>query len=275
VSRYTRSSRDNRQPNVKPAVVAAIRAAFDAARVGKRGWEYRTREGRLDTRNVWRNDATGTRDIFKFRDFPSPPALNVHVLVDASGSMHAYDGHTDERGHGLTRWESAQDLSATLVESFSRVSSVTMNVWQFSTHGYTTRLNNVFRPGRNWLHKMGANVGGGNADAFALRAVGNRAIETSRPDERPVVIVISDGAPTDTGRNSQEGSGHLALVGHSQQVTADLRAKGAIVMAVSIVGDKSLSTAMYGAEGTIEFDGDWNHLGVEFGRIFGRNLAPR
>jgi hypothetical protein len=247
-----------RTPYIDGATVAAVRAVFNRTRLAHQNWQSRRLEGRLDSRNVWRYDAANNVDIFRERKNPSPTKLNVFLLVDASGSM---------TGHSACN---AQDVSATLVDAFKHVPTVRMHVWQHWATGSGATLLRRYEPGMSLegLTHM-PDTDGGNADNFALRAMGDRAISLARPDTMSLIIMISDGRPSMFGQGARINDPVI----HARQTTADLLRKNVHVMSVAIAPLGGLNAEMYGEKNVIPFTGDWNALARSFSTTFGRFLS--
>ena len=248
-----------RKPYINAATVAGIQTVFNRTRLSHQGWEAGQLAGRLDSRRAWRNDARGSVDIFRERRMPSPTKLNVHLLVDASGSMH---------GGRACR---AQDMAGTFVEAFKRIPTVRLNVWQHNAN-QVTNIYRVFKPGDGpkGLDNMLINIGGGNADGFALEAIGNLIVSALRPDETNLIIVISDGLPSVAGAGATGD-----ILDHSTLVASTLRTKGVRVMGVAIAGDPRAHQRMYGDDNVVAFTGDWNALSRDFSATFGRVIANK
>ena len=246
-----------REPYVDSATVAAIQTVFNRLRLSHQSWESRQLHGRLDSRTVWRNDARGQVDIFKERRLPSPTKLDVHVLVDASGSM---------QGERACR---AQDMAGTLVEAFKRIPTVRVHIWQHNATGAVTNVYRNYAPGLGTvgLTKMLQHIAGGNADGFALEAIGHRGLAAKRPDVKTLVIVVSDGLPSVNGHGAT-GDIH----DHSTLVAQELRRKGVDVMAVAIAGADAAHRRMYGDDNVVKFTNDWPKLARDFGAVFARVL---
>jgi hypothetical protein len=246
-----------RVPYIDGATVAAIQTVFNRARLSHQGWEGRQLHGRLDTRAVWRSDAKGNIDIFRDRHMPSPTRLDVHILVDASGSMYG------------ARACRAQDMAGTLVKAFERIPTVRLHVWQHNASGGVTNIYRLYEPGQSpdGMNRMLYNIAGGNADGFALEAIGMRAAQAKRPDTGALVILISDGLPSVTGIGA---SGNI--LDHSALVTHTLKGKGVSVLGVAVAGDVSAHRYMYGEGNTVNFNGDWAELSREFAAVFGTVL---
>lgn len=254
-----------RQPQVDPVTVASIQTVFARSALSHQGWRYNLPEGRLASRDIWKNDATGTTDIFRERRAPSPTKVNVWLLVDASGSMKEADKDVN-----------AQDVTATLIAAFARIPTVRLHVYQHNADA-DVYIYRVFDGGINAVTKMLERNGRANADGFALEAIGNKALRDVRKGERTLVIVLSDGMPSVHGRDASNRD----LPAHSATIATRLRLRGAKVMSVSIDSkyDK-VHAQMYGAENVVPFNGAkgkaaWGDLARDFGRVFGRMLHPR
>jgi cobalamin biosynthesis protein CobT len=248
----------HRKPYINAATAAGIQTVFNRTRLSHQTWESRQLTGRLDGRQAWRNDARGSIDIFRERKQPSPTRLDVHILVDSSGSMN---------GDRICR---AQDMAGTLVDAFKRIPTVRVHVYQHNAVSGVTTIHRVYEPGDSLegLNLMLDNIAGGNADGFALEAVGMRAASMKRPDWKSMVIMVSDGLPSVSGVGATGN-----ILDHSKLVTQNLARKGVQVMAVAIAGDKRAHEQMYGEGSSVLFTGDWNELNRSFGAVFGRILS--
>lgn len=249
---------EDRNPYINAATAAGIQTVFNRTRLSHQSWEARQLSGRLDGRQAWRNDARGSIDIFRDRRLPSPTRLDVHILVDSSGSM---------MGQRICR---AQDMAATLVDAFKRIPTVRVHVYQHNATAGLTNIYRVYEPGDSLfgLTQMLHHIAGGNADGFALEAVGLRAASMKRPDWKSLVIMVSDGLPSVNGVGARGN-----ILDHSKLVTQNLARKGVGVMAVAIAGDKRAHEQMYGEGSSVLFTGDWNELNRSFAAVFGKALA--
>lgn len=249
---------ESRKPYINAATAAGIQTVFNRTRLSHQTWESRQLTGRLDGRVAWRNDARGSIDIFRERKQPSPTRLDVHILVDSSGSMS---------GDRICR---AQDMAGTLVDAFKRIPTVRVHVYQHFANQGVTEIHRVYEPGDSLdgLNHMPELIAGGNADGFALEAVGMRAASLKRPDWKSLVIMVSDGLPSVSGVGATAN-----ILDHSVMVTANLKRKGVQVMAVAIAGDNAAHEYMYGKGSSVLFTGDWNELNRSFGAVFGKVLS--
>lgn len=250
-------------PQIDGATVASIQTIFQRSRLSHTGWSSRLLEGRLDSRHVWRNDARGSIDIFKDRRAMGTTKVNVWLLVDASGSM------------GGEKALRSMDTAATLAEAFKRITTVNLHVWQHkAVKGGTASMHRVYERGATpKFASMPRWIGGGNADGFALQWIGDKALKAARPDERTIIIVISDGLPSVHAPNATNHD----LVQFSHTVATRLRQKGAAVLSISIERDaESNSYGMYGRENVVPFNFGsataWVTLAQGLAEKFGRVL---
>lgn len=247
-----------RTPNVDPVVAATVGNVYSRTRLSHKGWKTRELHGRLVARDLYRFKAKQEVDLFRNRKMAAPTALNVHLLVDASGSMYGRNAMN------------AQDVCATLVHAFKRIAAVRVNVWQHNAADNVNLYKVYEHGGVDRLNEMLNNVGGGNADHFALRAVGEIAAKTARPDEVTLVIVVSDGLPS-VGAN--DATNH-DLVAGTNRVIGALRKQGVWVMSVAIEpGIGAKNAAMYGEDNVVPFNGNYSDLARSFGAVFGHVLG--
>lgn len=256
---------NEREPEINGAIVAAIQTTFARSRLSRQGWQSGLLEGRVDARRVWSSDAKGAVDIFRERHAPTVTKVNLFVIIDSSGSMN---------GTKITR---AQDLAGTLAKAFERIPSVRLQVWQHNALGDgKVRLFRVYARGANKLRSMLQNVGGGNADGFALQAIGDLALRDQRPGEKTIVWMISDGLPSVRGQGDTYAQ---PIENHSTIVSETLRSKGVMVIATAIEGFNQAFVQMYGPQWIMEFkEGDpkaWITLSQSIATVVGRALAPR
>jgi len=281
----TAADRYYHEPTVHAAVVAAVRTAFVRSRTSPRGWAHRLDEGRLDPRNVWRQQATARTDIFRDRLAPGATKVNVHILVDGSGSMTSGDQHNED-GSAATRIEKAIDIAATLTDAFRGQPTVRLNVWMHNTASQFGEV--ALWPiitngqGRQNVGHMAGAVGGGNGDGYAIKWVGEKVRRSHRKGEVDLLIVVSDGLPSwlsanrDLGRynyqtGSYDGVGNngVALVFNAVQ---ELRERGTRVLSIAITPNDNFAE-MYGEDNVIPFTGDWAELAVNIGKALGDTLA--
>lgn len=270
---------DYYEPTVHKAVVAAVRVAFQRSRTSTAGWKHRLDEGRLDMRNVWRVEATHRADVFRDRLAPGATKVNVHILVDGSGSMTSED-MVNEDGSPARRIEKAADITATLADAFRSQPSVRLNVW---LHNTVVKTGNIAMwpvitnsQGRGNVGHMTQAVGGGNGDGYAIKWVAEKVKKSHRKGEVDLIIVVSDGLPSwlavgqtwDYATQQYKNDG-VALV---HNVVEEARERGIKVMSIAIAPNNN-QVEMYGEQGVIPFTGDWAALATSIGSTLGATLA--
>jgi hypothetical protein len=269
------------EPVVHASVVSAVRTAFARSRTSPSTWKHRQNEGRVDPRSVWRQEATNRTDIFRDRTAPGATKVNVHILVDGSGSMSSKD-QKDLDGNVTSRINAAMDVTATLADAFRRQPQVRLNVWLHNTVGEQGGEVAVFPiitegRGRENVAYMGMAVGGGNGDGYAIKWVGDKVRRGHRKGEVDLLIVVSDGLPSylspavydhwDPVTGTYRNSG-VALVFNAVQ---ELRDQHTSVLSVAIAPNPN-QEEMFGEDGVVPFTGDWGELAVNIGSLLGRTL---
>jgi hypothetical protein len=277
------------RPEVQAAVVSAVQTAFIRARTSPSAWKHRQFDGRFDPHNVWRFQATGRTDIFRDRTAPGATKVNVHVLVDGSGSMLSRDTIPNPNAHlgqvatmedPKSRIVHAMDIAATLADAFRRQPQVRLNVWLHNTnvqYGEVAIWPIVTNGmGRENIGAMGLAVGGGNGDGYAIKWVGEKVRRSHRKGEVDLLIVISDGLPSWIAPNSSawSGFGNLATDGVALVFNAvqELRERGTHVLSIAIA-DNPNQAEMFGEQGVIPFTGNWSELAVNIGATLGATLV--
>lgn len=171
------------------AAAGVIRRAFIRSRGGHWGIESRTRSGRLDNRTLARV-AEGDVRVCHRRSAPSPARHRVWLLVDCSISM------------GGQPVFDAVGVASALAAASRSLPNVELEIWGWTTaRDKYSALGAGFGVTRVW--KSGApvaNVGylesismGGTPDKPVLAWAGKAIQAACRPDERPLVIMASDG----------------------------------------------------------------------------------
>jgi hypothetical protein len=263
------------EPKVNHAVVSAVRTAFQRSRTSPSQWKHRVNEGRIDPRNVWRQQATDRTDIFRDRTAPGATKVNLHILVDGSGSMDSTDQQVPGSEVKTTRIQAAMDITATLFDAFHRQPQVRLSI---TLHNTVAMNGNVALwpivtngQGRQYIGFMGKAVGGGNGDGYAIKAIGEKVRHSHRKGEVDLLIIVSDGLPSWLADRAYQNA-HADGVGLVYNVVEDLRKTGVQVMSIAIAPNPN-QQEMYGKEGVIPFDGDWNHLAVGIATVLGQTLT--
>lgn len=272
------------EPKVDKAVVSAVRTAFQRSLTSPRNWLAHQSAGRIDTRNVWRNAATGDRAIFRERLAPGASKVNVHILVDGSHSMDS----RDDKSSSTSRIQHAADITATLCDAFRAQATVRFNVWLHNSHGEKLNVYPVVTngQGRERIGRMVERTNGGNGDGYILHWMGEKLRRTHRHGEVDLVIVVSDGLPSWVwSQHTHEGTFQAHMDGAESPLTLkrrnavalmfneveSLRDAGVQVLSVAIAPNPN-QVEMFGEAGVIPFTGDWNALAVSFGSALGRTL---
>jgi hypothetical protein len=252
---------------------------------------------------VWRNEARLDMDIFRDRRAPGATKVNVHMLVDASGSMDWPDREVNEADRDFwkqhkhwprgikRRIERAADISATLTEAFRSMPTVRMSI---SMHAARYNGNGDISIFKVVEHGRGAQnipymvkmADGGNGDGYAIAHIVDQLKRESRSDEVSLLIVISDGLHSwianhnpDSWAGLTEEQRALAFDGNALvfNVVNEAREQGVRVLSVALVPTDN-QPEMYGKDNVIPFDCEsddnpWGRLAVTFGAALGDTLA--
>jgi hypothetical protein len=243
------------KPNTSPEVQAALRAAFTSRRTSH---DNRTvaRSGRVSGHRVYRV-AAGFDTVFTRREALSPDRLDLHLLVDASGSMAA---------RAWNEWDAprlvevAGTLTANIAEALQRVPGIRVHIWAHNYSWNGTALWDVYdgRRGDKINRVRAIDASGGNNDASAIRALGEVIRRERSPRERSVMVVLSDGAP-----NEDESWVRGAV--------ESVRKDGIGVISVAIDGGLTeTQNECYLPEYVVPWEGDWDLLGRKMAKIMGR-----
>ena len=153
--------------------------------------------GTADPSALWKL-AIKQLDIFEKKQEDKPRSKAVYVLLDNSGSM----------GHGRLskRWYACHAL-AVIEEGFKK--SVPLKIVAFDAQGANCVTHEVIK---GWDERYPQNCsynfltqgrhGYGNKDGYSIRVATNELL--SRPEDDKLLIVLSDGAPTDYRNVSPE-----------------------------------------------------------------------
>lgn len=250
------------QKGTDPSVQAALRQAFTSRKTSHENKSIASTGSRLSGNRLYRA-RTGSSAVFVRREGISPDRLDVHFVVDASSSMGVPSYTRDAAGQPIftgTRMSSAQTLTANLVEALLRLPAIRQHVWSFRDSGHTTMLGDVLdtRQGHGVERIRTMQPGGGTPTATAVRAIGERVIAERKPRERSIVIVLTDGQP------SEEVAWVRAAVN-------SLNDQHVAVLAVAISNGLTDSLRQcYGADNVVIWHDDWRRLGRELGQALGR-----
>jgi hypothetical protein len=231
--------------DTSPDKQGALRAAF-AARRTQHDNRNVARSGRISGSRAYRVRA-GFDNVFTRRDALSPDRLDVHLLVDASGSM---SGH---------RLEQAAVIAANLTEALAWLPNVRVNTWAHHTGNGTTLFHaHDSRTTQPVGRIAGIKSAGANNDASAIAALTVKILADRGSRERSIMVVLSDGAPCEPEpwvRGAVEGA----------------RRQGIGVVSVAVAGGLTRTQEVcYGPENVVPWTGDWDMLGRGMAQIIGR-----
>jgi hypothetical protein len=282
---------------VIPTAVAAIRKAFLLAKTGHRGWKSVQREGRFDVRQAPRI-SRGAQDVFKRKVGRSTTHVKVSVLIDSSGSMNNGDAFIANPGNPadklqVRRRTAAAVFGATIATAIGTVPTVSLDVFE---HGavdgkmvikYRWAKGTPIAVFNEAAHR--SSTPAGNADGHALYAITSRMQREIKRDERGIVLLVSDGLPSQYGTAGQvqPPEKRIGEAPHIYQnrvqmyqagqalidAVAHARRNGIEVIGVAI--DGSDQATYYGEKGVIKFDGNWTALGSALAQHVGAALAAR
>lgn len=249
------------QKGTDPSVQAALRQAFSSRRTSHDNKSVAA-SGQISAGRLFRA-RTGVGNVFVRAEGISPDRLDLHLLVDASSSMGIPTRTMDE--HGImrstgTRMSEAQTLCANMVEALLRMPNIRQHVWSFRDQGHTTHLVDVLD---TRLHQPVERIrtiaaSGGTPTGTAVRAIGDRVIAERKPRERSIIVVLTDGRPSEPAE-------------WVRAAVNSLNDKGVTVLAVAISNGLTDSLRQcYGPENVVIWRDDWRRLGRELGQALGR-----
>jgi hypothetical protein len=220
--------------------------------------------------------------VFKRKSGTSTTRVKVSVLIDSSGSMSNTDALIQNpvdptQTIRVDRRMAAALFGATIAEAIGRVPTVDLDIFQ---HAAANRLFIKWRWSKGTpvavfnaaaTESIGA---GGNADGHALYAITTRMQREIRHGEKGIIMIVSDGLPSDYARNAtataSERTAGQALI----DAVAYARKAGFTVIAVAI--DGSDQSAYYGEKGVVRFtNGNWTALGSALARVIGDAMVHR
>ena len=167
--------------------------------------------------------------IFTKRNVPDDSELAVAILIDESGSMYG------------DRIKNALNMSI-IISEFCEAYGIALGIYGHNSNGYDVDLD-VYKEfdsidGKDKYRLTGMSCGGCNRDGAALQFVGNHLYE--RPEEKKILIIISDGQPNAYSYGGDEAAADL------RQIKNNLRGKEIILIAAAIGDDKDNIQDIYG-----------------------------
>lgn len=191
--------------NPDPFLIQDVRRRLQV--LARRKWQIEQTEGRLDPRNAPRivmpqvGDGTYNRQIFRNQTPRQQLDTAVTVMIDCSGSMSG-------RKHMC-----AAQAGVALYDLFTRALRVPTEVLGFTTYSGPTywefkkfserRMDRATLAGRICSHQVTGAMSG-NADGDALMFAWDRI--KNRKEKRKVIIVLSDGSPSDAAGGDSDAT---------------------------------------------------------------------
>lgn len=251
-----RLTTDRERISTSPAIQNALAAAFTSRKTSHDTREV-GRSGRISGSRLHRI-AYGSTSVYTRREGLSADRLDLHLLVDASGSMAGSD-YTAYGGKAKPRVVMAAQMAANITEALTRLGTARVHVWAHNT-GHGTTLWDVFdsQRGDALAQIAGITTDGANNDASAIAALTHKVVEGRKQREQSIIVVISDGAPCESE----------AWV---RGAADEAREQGIGVVSVAISGGLSRTQeACYGADDVVAWTGDWDSLAERLAEIVGR-----
>ncbi len=157
------------------------------------------KKGHLDASGLWKLRVPDPR-VFVRRDTPGDvPTLAVYLLVDCSGSMSelAVPPPGSRRGPRETKIALARRAAVALHEVCVNLKIAHRVAGFNSRHPRTTFYNAVKWDERDGSRIASLSPGESNRDGYAIRVAAREL--AARPEPRKVLLVLSDGLPSDDG----------------------------------------------------------------------------
>lgn len=246
----------------------ALADAITTSRQGIGAPEVGMYAGRLDTRRLARLACKQT-NVFTRPVGARPNRVNVTILVDCSISMKAYTKRNERWGgwdkSSPTRLMAASQVCRDLVEATDMLDWVTADVLAFTTgvssqskthNQNVTALFPIWETGEETteVDMLGRVPMGYTEEGYAIATAADEMVERMRPDEQGLVIILSDGAPSEKQ--------------HVKSVVEDCARNHIPVVSVAIV-PSAAQPMMYGGENVIEYNGSSIALGYDMASVIG------
>jgi len=233
-----------------PEGASLVADAFTSTRLSHERLESGFQSGRFRGSSA-RRAATGSLNVMYRPVGQSKTKLSLHVVIDWSGSMGGYGVRNADR------------LAQAIGDGLWQVREVRTSIWHYAS-GYAERVwrTESQRPVRDCLAGTRYS-GGGTPTGLALRGISKVADREVGYDERLVYVSITDGAPSDADA--------------VRVFCEEQRAAGNVVLGIYVDrggADASMVEYMrrqYG-EGTVAFDGSWDHLAADIATVVGEAL---
>ena len=201
--------RPTRVPVARPGVSRALAGAITAARVGDPAPEPGQRSGTLDRTRLARI-ATGDCRVFVSHVTPGPRNIRAIVLLDGSSSMTAPLDTAASQGlyatGGVEAWkacvsraDTAAQVGLDLAGAFALMPNVKGAVYAHNVNTGSTTIHALWQTGEPIAYAGDyANLDlDSNNDEAAIAYCTDDLLDSRRPGEALVLVVVSDGAPPD------------------------------------------------------------------------------
>lgn len=222
----------------------------------KKALEYRAsvpqrnlRRGRLDGGSLWKLKTADPRVFFKVQQPGDVPTLAVYLLVDVSGSMGIYDAPPSIAGmesvpedlslfakewwfaiHENPKRITRAVQAATTLAEVCGLLNIPYTVVGFSTGYFSVLHYRYVKWGEKENHRLALMTHNqNNRDGYSIRAATRELL--SRPDNRKILIVLSDGKPNDFGYR------HLEAVNDTAKAVREAEKQGIGVIGI-FFGDR-------------------------------------
>lgn len=154
--------------------------------------------GMLDTRRLT-NLAMGDLNVFKKKGEKNKTDVAAYLLMDNSGSMGD--------GPGSTRFACCNAF-AVLEEGFKKhmplkIAAFDASGTSFVSHEVIKEFDEVIEPNLSFNFRDLGRSGNGNKDGYSIRVATRQLL--ARPEKDKILIIASDGLPTDYRGGSKEG----------------------------------------------------------------------
>jgi len=246
---------DATRPNAQAE--AALSQAITISRHGRSAPLRQQRSGRLDRRSLAKVGVADPR-VFIRKSAPGPDRIRVTILLDASGSMSMRDWSP-----GGDRSRTLQELAAqtgrNLAGATERLPWVTADLMAFTNGSPGVLVFPIWASGDPLgdVDSYFRVPRGGTEEGYAIAYALDEIIEKRQPREQGLIIIVSDGAPSEPR--------------HVKSVVETARAHGVPVVSVALVPSAHQPT-MYGRENVVDYSKSSRKLARDMARVIGRVL---
>jgi len=231
-----------------------LASVMHSAKRGPGAPEFAQRTGRIDRRRVGRL-AYGETRVFQRPDSAAPQRVKVGILVDASGSM--------SWGNNIVRAaQAARDLAGAFESLPWAEGFVAAHTTAYGSGPVYIPIWNSGEP-LVYMDDLLTLSMNGNEDGFAVAMTAENVLSGLKPNQRGVVIVISDGAPAYAdGEN------------HTRAVVDEYRKRGLRIVSVAISADLREYTqhAMYGSDDVVAYDSNASVFSQRLAQVIGSSI---